>query len=90
MNVFIALLGSGKMMSPFFLLHFSDLDTASKWKGQVWLKILHSASLIQEYNVPDCYIVFVYSVCANINSELSMSSLQNASTPCMIMAWLRP
>ena len=73
------------MMSPFFLLKFSDLDTASMWKGQFWLKILHSASIIQVSDVPDCYIVFVYSVCANINSELPMSSLQNASTPCMII-----
>ena len=30
MNVFLALPGSGKMMSPFFLLTFSDLDTMSK------------------------------------------------------------
>jgi len=30
MNVFLALHGSGKMMSPFFLLTFSDLDTMSK------------------------------------------------------------
>ena len=73
------------MMSPFFLLNFSDLDTASKWKGQIWLKVLHSASLIQESDVPDCYIVFVYSVCANFKSELRMSSLKSASTPCMII-----
>jgi len=49
------------MMSPFFLLKFSDLDTASTWKGQFWLKILHSASLIQQSDVPDCYIMFIYS-----------------------------
>jgi len=85
MNVCLALLGSGKMMLPFFLMNFSDLDTASKWKGQIWLKILHSASLIQQSDVPDCYIVFVYSVYAYINSELPMSSLQNASTSCMII-----
>jgi len=30
MNVFLALHGSGKMMSPFFLWTFSDLDTMSK------------------------------------------------------------
>ena len=32
MNVFLALPRSGKMMSPFFLLTFSDLDTMSKLK----------------------------------------------------------
>ena len=32
MSVFLALAGSGKMMSPFFLSTFSDRDTMSKLK----------------------------------------------------------
>jgi len=56
-------LENGKMMSPFFLLNFSDLDTASKWKGQIWLKILHSASLNQESDVPDNIRLLVEACC---------------------------
>jgi len=33
MNMSLVLLGSGKMMLPFFLLNFSDLDTALKLRG---------------------------------------------------------
>jgi len=35
-SVFLPLLGNRKMMSPFFLLNFSDLDLALKLDGRLW------------------------------------------------------
>jgi len=59
MNVFLALPRSGKMMSPFFLLTFSDLDTMSKLKFIFDQTYRINHALFQSFecqNVTGCFL----------------------------------
>jgi len=54
MNVFVALLASGKMMLPFFCWTSVTLMQHQSWKVIFLLKTLYSASPVQKFEVPEC------------------------------------
>jgi len=59
MNVFLALPGSGKILSPFFLSTFSNLDTTSKLKVifDPTYRINHALfQSLECHNVTGCFL----------------------------------
>jgi len=66
MNVSLVLLGSGKMMLPFFLLYFSDLDIALKLRGHFRLNTTLNKGYWQVWSWIWCSIVYFWSLSVQI------------------------